>query len=525
MENQELILRKEALLCEESALSPEKEQEYLSRISDLTTKNSSLEEENADLKQQLALLKKALYGQKSEKTKVIMEDSEQLTMFNEAEDTAEGKIIEKDDKITVVTHERKKQRTHEDSFENLETEEVVHEAEKSCPECGNEMEVIGKEFVRDELVYVPARMFVRKHYVETVRCTSCGIDESRDNERSDDIPNQIIIKAAAPAALIPGSFCSPELLAHILYSKYVQAVPLYRQGKDYAACGAKLSRQTMSNWVIWAAVNKAKPVFDRMRETLLSKSVIHADETVVQVLHEPNKKAKTDSRMWVYCTDKSAGRYIALFDYSPTRNGSNAVSFLGDYSGYLVCDGYDGYNKLEKVTRCGCWAHARRKFVEALPTDEKLIPTSMAAKGVELINEFYKMESSFEELKPEEKHKQRQEKLKPALDVFFAWLETVNASNGTKLSKAVGYALNEKKYLYRFLESPDISIDNNRAENAIRPFVVGRKNWLFSNTQNGARASALIYSLAVTACANGLNVENYFYRLLISDDPVLPWNE
>ena len=253
-----------------------------------------------------------------------------------------------------------------------------------------------------------------------------------------------------------------------------------------------------------------------MKEKLLSQLVIHADETVVQVLHEPGRKAKTDSRMWVYCTDSSADRYLALFEYSPTRNGDNAAN--------LVCDGYDGYNKLEKVIRCGCWAHARRKFVEALPTDKELVSTSMAAKGVNLINELYEIERSFDGFTPEEKHKQRQEHLKPALDVFFAWLETINASSGTKLSKAVSYALNEKKYLYRFLGSPYISIDNNRAENAIRPFVVGRKNWLFSNTQNGARASALIYSLAVTACANGLNVEDYFFRLLTSDVSVMPWN-
>ena len=518
MENQEIILGKESILREEATLSPEKEQKYISKISEL-------EEENADLRQQLALMKKALYGQKSEKTEVIMEKAEQLTLFNEAEDSAVEKIIEKEDKIAVVTHERRKHSTHADSFENLETEEVICKAEdKVCPECGSEMKVIGKEFVRDELVYVPVRIFVRKIYVEKMRCVSCGIDESRDNENDKDIPRQVFGKAKAPAALIPGSFCSPELLAHILYSKYVQAVPLYRQEKDYAACGAKLSRQTMSNWVIWAAVNKAAAVFDIMRSMLLEQPVIHADETVVQVLHEPGKKAKTDSRMWVYCTDKSADKYLALFEYSPTRNGSNAVNFLGDYSGYLVCDGYDGYNKLKKAARCGCWAHVRRKFVEALPTDKELVSTSMAAKGVNFINDIYAIERSFDGFTSDEKHNRRQEQLKPALDVFFSWLETVNASSGTKLSKAVGYALNEKKYLYRFLESPYVSIDNNRAENVIRPFVVGRKNWLFSNTQNGARASALIYSLAVTACANGLNVEDYFFRLLSSDKPVLPWN-
>ena len=184
MLNKELQLKIAKLLMEESLLTPEKEAEYISAITALTDKNTSLEEENADLKQQLALLKKALYGQKSEKTQVVMEESEQLTMFNEAEESSDIKVIEKEDKITVVTHERKKHSAHKDSFENLETEEVVHKAEeKVCPECGSEMKVIGKEFIRDELVYVPARMFVRKHYVETICCTSCGIDENRDNEQ------------------------------------------------------------------------------------------------------------------------------------------------------------------------------------------------------------------------------------------------------------------------------------------------------------------------------------------------------
>jgi len=181
----------------------------------------------------------------------------------------------------------------------------------------------------------------------------------------------------------------------------------------------------------------------------------------------------------VYCTDKFADRYIALFDYSPTGNGDNTVKFLGEYSGYVVCDGFDGYNKLTNVTRCGCWAHARRKFVEALPTDKALLSTSTAAKGVNHINELYEIERSFEALTPAEKHKQRQERLKSALDAFFAWLETTNASSGTKLCKAVGYAINEKKDLYSFLKCP--MFPNNRAENAIRPFVVGRKNWLLTS--------------------------------------------
>ena len=173
MKNQKLILKKESILSEESTLSPEKEQAYIYKITALTAKNSFLEEENLFLRQQLTLMKKALYGQKSEKTNVIIDDTEQLTIFNEAEENAEEKIIAKEDKITVVTHKRKKHSTHADSFKNLETEEVIHEAEdKVCHKCGSEMKSIGKEFVRDELVYVPAKMFVRKIYVEKTRCVS-----------------------------------------------------------------------------------------------------------------------------------------------------------------------------------------------------------------------------------------------------------------------------------------------------------------------------------------------------------------
>ena len=272
-----------------------------------------------------------------------------------------------------------------------------------------------------------------------------------------------------------------------------------------------------------------------MKEKLLRSSVIHADETVVQVLREPNKKAKTDSRMWVYCAGKYEEHSNILFEYSPTRNGENARNFLGAYSGYVVCDGYDGYNKLTEAIRCGCWAHARRKFVEALPTDRSLLANSVAAKGVELCNEIFLLEREFEgkdgrgaqikkPLTATEKHEQRQERLKPVLDGLFAWLNEIPVSGGTKLARTVQYCLNEKQYLCRCLENGNIPVDNNRAENAIRPFVVGRKNWLFANSVKGAEASAVAYSLAATAVANGLNVEEYFTELCRMKQ-ILPWKE
>ena len=215
-------------------------------------------------------------------------------------------------------------------------------------------------------------------------------------------------------------------------------------------------------------------------------------------------------------------------------SGYNAVSFLGDYSGYVVCDGFDGYNKLTKAKRCGCFAHVRRKFVEALPTDKDLWETSAAAEGVKRCDKLFALEREYDgkdkdgkkvrkPLSPEEKHRRRNEEVKPLLDDFFNWLMTVNPASGSKLAKAVQYALNEKRYLYGFLADPGIEISNNRAENAIRPFVVGRKNWLFSDSPKGAEASAMLYSLLVSAKMNGLNAEEYLVRLFRSDDPVMPY--
>ena len=217
--------------------------------------------------------------------------------------------------------------------------------------------------------------------------------------------------------------------------------------------------------------------------------------------------------MWVYCAGELGAPSNILFEYQPTRHGDHAAKFLGDYSGHLVCDGYAGYNKVKNVTRCGCFAHVRRKYVDALPKDPKLVASSKAAIGVDYCNRLFKMEKKFADLTPEERHKQRQEQEKPLLDAFFAWAETLKPSGKTALAKAVAYTLSEKKHLMNFLDNPLAPISNNRAENAIRPFVIGRKGWLFCNSVKGAQSSAIFYSLAATATANGINAEQYFTKL------------
>lgn len=272
--------------------------------------------------------------------------------------------------------------------------------------------------------------------------------------------------------LFPGSFCSKELLAHIIYEKYGKAVPLHRQQKDFESKNVPILKATMSNWVMNAAHAWCLPVVKRMTDILLAENIIHADETHVQVLHGET----TTSQMWVYCNGKINSRSIVVFKYKDNRRGENPAEFLKNFSGYLICDGYAGYNAVSWVKRCGCLTHVRRKFVHLIPSDKKLHKTSAAVKAVNYCDRIYHEEHLLEDCTAEERYVKRLEKVKPVLDEMFAYLESITVSSSCNLGKAVNYALNEKKYLYTFLENGDIPVDNNRAENAIRPFTVGRKN-------------------------------------------------
>ena len=247
-------MTQEELINELELLSIKKEIELKNLQIKYDAKESEADDlkiENEILKQQLAFYKKMVHGQKSEKAEVVMKKSEQVSLFNEAETEATNAHPERE--VVVEKHTRKAKRTHEETFENLPIEEVIHEADdKICEKCGEEMIVIGKEKVRDELVYVPARLFVRRHFAEVVKCTSCGTDESRD-EKLADIEACMIRQASVPTPVIPHSYCSPELLAHIVYEKYCNAVPLERQAKDLAAKGVKIPNATLANWVIYAA--------------------------------------------------------------------------------------------------------------------------------------------------------------------------------------------------------------------------------------------------------------------------------
>lgn len=272
--------------------------------------------------------------------------------------------------------------------------------------------------------------------------------------------------------------------------KYVDGLPLARQEKIWAREGVALSRATMTNWVIRTAQTWLKPLYRTLKKELLGSSTIYADETVVQVLKEDGKTAVSESRMWVYAGSERSGQSVRYFEYQPNRSGKHAAAFLKGFHGCLVTDGYAGYNQVEGVTRCGCWAHMRRKWREAMPPGATK-ENSKAAVGYDYCSKLFAAERKYAHLSSSVRKTARQVEAEPLLEAYWWWVNTLEPTLGSKLAEAVTYARNQKEYLNSFLEHGEVDISNNYAENAIRPFTVGRKNWLFCDTPKGADASAM----------------------------------
>jgi hypothetical protein len=320
--------------------------------------------------------------------------------------------------------------------------------------------------------------------------------------------------------------------------------PLYRQEQEFKRGGIMLSRQTMSNWLIRATEDWLEPIYDALREIMLEHyPELHADETTLQVLHEPGKAAQSDSYMWLYRTSgysrhgQVVNMPIILYDYQPDRRGKRPEAFLKGYKGYLHTDGYAGYHSLPaEIIIVGCWAHARRKFDEALKAmPKKDWEGSGALTGKQYCDKLFSLERQWADLSPQERYEKRHELSSPVLDAFHAWLASLNVAKNA-FGRAVQYTLDPWKYLERYLLDGRLEISNNRAERSIKPFVIGRKNFLFANTQRGARASAVMYSIIETAKENGLKPYEYMrfifetapnLRLIDNPDSVkalLPWN-
>lgn len=474
------------------------------KLAFLEAENKSLKEELVELKaqnnwlmEQLKLSNSRQYGPSSEKSE--KGEYEQLNLFNEAEAIADSSE-EESETVEVEKHTRKKKTSFKDRLpEDLPRETIVYELtenELDCPECGEEMQAIGKE-IREELVIIPAKAIIREHVTVTYACRTCDKENIKTPFR----------KAKAPEPVIKGGFASPEAVAYTMTQKFVMGLPLYRQEQEWDRSGVPVSRQTLSNWFIRATEDWLKPVYNQLISLLILSEVLHADETTLQVLHEPGKTAVSKSYMWLYRTSGNTDRQIILYEYQPSRRAEHPKDFLKDFNGYLHADGYDGYHNLPgNIEIVGCWAHARRKFVEALKAlPEKDRKNAKSYKAKQYIDRLFKNERRYAELSPEERLLRRQKESKPVADEFFEWLSKENSGmTKTLFATAANYAVSQKKYLQKYLCDGRLEISNNRAERSMKTFAVDRKNFLFCNTVSGANASAVAFSLIETAKANGL---------------------
>ena len=454
---------------------------------------------------------RARFGQFSEKASYVLSE-DQMSLFNEAEKEQDHKAEEPtQETFTVKAHARKKKRTLEEMTANLTEKEILLELPEDqciCGKCGGRFKPIGKKFVRHELQVIPRQVKLLAYYTVTYACDHCEKDTGFAH----------IASVKPPVPLMKHSLASPSSVADIMAKKYADGLPLARQEKIWAREGVELSRATMANWVIQCSQTWLKPLYKHMKQRLLEQGVIHADESVVQVLKEDGKPATSESRMWVYASGERSNTPVRIFEYQPDRSGKRPESFLRGFTGKLVTDGYSGYNQVQKVTHCGCWAHMKRKWREAMP-DGATVKTSKAAVGFQYCNKLFSLEKKCANLKDKYRKEYRQNIMLPVLEEYFCWVNTLDPEKGSKLAEAVTYARNQKTALMAFAQHGDVPISNNLAENAIRPFAVGRKNWLFCDTVKGAESSAIVYSMVETAKANGIDPYDYLFYVL----SVLPY--
>jgi transposase len=457
------------------------------------------------------LLRKKIFGSSSEKI-VINEPATQdnLHLFNEFELVGQQVELEEVAPIDVPINMpvNKKKPGRKALPAHLPREIVCHDLtqeEKQCA-CGEEMSCIGAQ-LSEELEYVPAKISVTQHRCMKYICECCA-----KKKEQDDAIQVSSITAKKPAQLIEKSIASPSLLANIAVSKFCDHLPLYRQESIFKRLSIDLSRQTMSVWMIKAGT-AIMPIINLLQDSILGYDVSFADETTVQVLHEPDRQAQSKSYMWCFIGGPPEQRAI-IYQYHKTREAAVANQFFADYQGALHCDGYGGYHPLFKtqgIIGINCWAHVRRKFIEALPQGKE---KGVSGQVVKIIRVLYKIEEQLK-LTHADVHKIKEvrlEKSKPILDNLKKYLDDKSASvlPSSKLGKAIEYTLKRWPYLLSYLQDGRYEIDNNRSERAIKPFVCGRKNWLFSNSADGAYASANLFSLIESAKLHSLDPIKYF---------------
>lgn len=502
------------------------------------TKIEQLESENRALKEQLRMfadeldhlrshnewLARQVFGAKSEKSCRVIRDVCQTSLFGEEPAEHEEPEPPQDNEREVKAHKRR-MRTKpsiEELKKVLDVEEVLiplDEDRKMCPECGRIMQPVGREFVRSELVREQPKVYIRDIYRETFVCK----DESHEA--------QVFAKAIVPPSAVAHSLASASTVAYVMEQKYRYSKTFYRMEQEWHDLGVDISRQTMSNWVMLAADDWLQPILLRMKPVLLSLGVVHADETTFPLLPENGSdRHRTEvCYAWVYTT----GAYekevrMAIYEYQPGRSGDYAKEFLAGYHGALQTDGYTGYNGIHVRLHALCWAHARRKFVYALPEAERKSPEKskkVAGEAIRKMAELFRIDNGLKDLTPEERMKERLQREKPVLEALKLWLleKQENLLPKSKLAEAVNYTLNNWEGLTAYLQDGSCSLTNNICEQTVRSFTIGRKNWLFSGSERGARASAASYSMSETCRLNGVSFYKYL-NLVFSEVPGLDFH-
>ena len=486
-------------------------------------------------KEQIEVMTRRLYGRSSEKH--MAQSEGQLDFFNEVElesdQTPEEEFpYEFEPEESAENSRKRKPRTpRKEMFKGLRIVEEdpieLPEEEQYCDTCGTKMEAEGRKLIREVLKFTPAKLELHRIYVRTYICPEC-----KENSEKNSIKN-----ARAPEALIPHSYADKSVVAHSMYQKFANAVPLYRQEKDWEQMGAFLSRGTLGRWIKICSDEYFVPIYEYFHQLLLGRQFAMADETRVQVLKEPNREAEQQSFMWLFRSGEDELPQIILYHYTETRAKFNAVEYLKGFKGYLMTDGYQGYNNLPDVVREACWAHIRRKFCDAIPSGKQKDMSEPSVQGVYYCDRLFAIERhcKAQGYSYQQRHEYRNKKAPEILKAFWDWLERQKPTKGSRMDKAVIYALNQKEYAENYLQDGRCSLSNNPSENSIRPFTVGRKNWLFCDTPGGAHASATVYTMVEMARAHGLNVEKYLAFLLgkrphtdMSDEELeklVPWSD
>ncbi len=484
--------------------------------------------------EQMADLKRHRFGRSSEKHGTedqisFMEVDGKIVFFNESEAVAAEENAQEEPESVSRRKPEKKQGKREEDLNGLPV--VVVEHSMTDEELEDKFGKDGWKQLPDEVYrrysFTPAKIEVEEHHVK--------VYAGKETEE--------VIKAPHPQALLRGSLVSPSLEAAVMNAKYVNAVPLYRQEQEFERYGLHISRQNMANWTIQCADRYLAVLYDYLHEKLYGYHVLQADETPVLV-NKDGRPAGAKSYMWVYRTGRMYTEcQIVLYEYQKTRNASHPREFLKDFSGVCVTDGYQVYHTVEEEREdlkiAGCWSHARRRFdeaVKALPKTKQ--KDSRAYLALTMIQAIYREEKLLKDLPAEERMIRRQLNVKPLVEAYFVWVREnlPKVPQKSKTWEGFNYSLSQEKYLKVFLDDGEVPMDNNAAEQSIRGFCIGKKNWVMIDTIAGAKSSAIIYSIAETAKANNLKPYDYFEYLLteipkhLDDtdrsflDDLLPWS-